>query len=225
MTSNQSIQVTDYLTWESCDDPRFNYLNCPAPVPSQNHLPTWVKELSGNLREYLPGGFAADHTIRHCLGFRGLMDIGYTMPLPEIIGGGDSAFSTGRLHPEMIHGTQWAQTWPTWGPADCWADPISNQPDYSPYRYRIKLLHWPWRAKMAPGWKMLTLPNLWDWNEDFNTFSGAQDANLASSACTWKILRDSAYSYYNIETVMAIRRDRVVPAGAITFCLVPIYQP
>ena len=225
MISNQRIQVTDYLTWESCDDPRFNYLNCPAPVPSRNHLPTWVKELSGNLREYLPGGFAADHTIRHCLGFRGLMDIGYTMPLPEIIGGGDSAFSTGRLHPEMIHGTQWAQTWPTWGPADCWADPISNQPDYSPYRYRIKLLHWPWRVKMAPGWKMLTLPNLWDWNEDFNTFSGAQNANLGSSNCNWSFPYDPAYSYYNIETVMAIRRDRVVPAGAITFCLVPIYQP
>ena len=225
MTPNQSIQVTDYLTWESCDDPRFSYLECPPPAPSRNYLPTWVKELSGNIREYLPAGFAADHTIRHCLGFRGLMDIGYTMPLPEVVGGGDSAFSVGRLHPEMIHGTQWAKTWPTWGPADHWIDSTFNQPDYSPYRYRLKLLHWPWRAKMAPGWRLLTLPTLWDWSEDFNTFSGAQDANLTSTACRWTLPMDSTYNYYNIETVMAIRRDRVVPKGAITFCLVPIYQP
>ena len=225
MIPNQSIQVTDYLTWESCDDPRFNYLDCPAPVPSRNHLPTWVKELSGNIREYLPEGFAADHTIRHCLGFRGLMDIGYTIPTPEIVGGHDSDFARGRLHPEMIHGTQWAKTWPKWAPSDHWIDSTSNQPDYSPYRYRIKLLHWPWRARMAPGWRMLTLPNLWDWSEDFNTFSGAQSANLTSSACTWDIPIDSAYNYYNLETVVAIRRDRSIPKGAITFCVVPIYQP
>jgi hypothetical protein len=149
------------------------------------------------------------------------MDIGYTMPLPEIIGGGDSAFSTGRLHPEMVHGTKWAKQ--GGGP---WADATSTTGfDPSPYQYRIRLLHWPWRAKMAPGWQMLTLPNLWDWSEDFNTFSGAQSANLESSACIYSIPIDPTYSYYNIETVMAIRRDQVVPAGAITFCLVPIYQP
>ena len=221
MTSNQSIQVTDYLTWESCNDSRFDYFDCPPPLPSKNYLPTWVKDLSGNLQEYLPEGFATNHTIRHCLGFRGLMDVGYTIPLPENINGGDSAFSTGRLHPEMVHGTRWARQ--GGGP---WEDATSATGfDHSPYQYRIRLLHWPWRAKMAPGWRMLTLPNLWDWSEDFNTFSGAQSANLESSACIYSIPIDPAYCYYNIETVMAIRRDRVVPAGAITFCLVPIYQP
>ena len=225
MIPNQSIQVTDYLTWESCDDSRFTHLPVDAPTPSRNHLPKWVKELSGNIREYLPDGFAQDHTIRHCLGFRGLMDIGYTMPLPEVVGGGDSEFARGRLHPEMIHGTPWAQTWPTWAPSDHWVDPAHNAPDSSPYRYRLKLLHWGWRAKMAPGWRLLTLPTLWDWSEDFNTFSGAQSANLESSACIYSIPIDPAYCYYNIETVMAIRRDRMIPKGAITFCVVPIYQP
>jgi len=218
---NQSIQVTDYLTWESCDDPRFTHLPVDAPTPSRNHLPKWVKELSGNIREYLPDGFAQDHTIRHCLGFRGLMDIGYTMPLPEVVGGGDSEFARGRLHPEMIHGTQWAKQ--GGGP---WTDPTSATGfDPSHYQYRIKLFHWGWRAKMAPGWRMLTLPTLWDWSEDFNTFSGAQSANLESSACIYSIPIDPAYCYYNIETVMAIRRDRMIPKGAITFCVVPIYQP
>jgi hypothetical protein len=149
------------------------------------------------------------------------MDIGYTMPLPEVVGGGDSAFSIGRLHPEMVHGTQWArQGGGPWTDTTC-----ATGFDPSPYQYRIRLLHWPWRAKMAPGWRMLTLPNLWDWSEDFNTFSGAQEANLGSTAVKWSFPIDPAYCYYNIETVMAIRRDRVVPAGAITFCLVPIYQP
>ena len=221
MIPNQSIQVTDYLTWESCDDPRFTHLPVDAPTPSRNHLPKWVKELSGNIREYLPDGFAQDHTIRHCMGFRGLMDIGYTMPLPEVVGGGDSEFAKGRLHPEMIHGTQWAKQ--GGGP---WTDPTSATGfDPSPYQYRIKLLHWGWRAKMAPGWRMLTLPTLWDWSEDFNTFSGAQSANLESSACIYSIPMDPAYCYYNIETVMAIRRDRMIPKGTITFCVVPIYQP
>jgi len=221
VTPNQSIQVTDYLTWESCDDPRFTNLSVDAPTPSRNHLPKWVKELSGNIREYLPDGFAQDHTIRHCMGFRGLMDIGYTMPLPEVVGGGDSEFAKGRLHPEMIHGTQWAKQ--GGGP---WTDPTSATGfDPSPYQYRIKLLHWGWRAKMAPGWRMLTLPTLWDWSEDFNTFSGAQSANLESSSCIYSIPIDPAYCYYNIETVMAIRRDRMIPKGTITFCVVPIYQP
>jgi hypothetical protein len=221
VTPNQSVQVTDYLTWESCDDSRFNYFDCPPPLPSKNYLPTWVKELSGNLREYLPKGFAQDQTIRHCLGFRGLMDIGYTIPLPENIGGGDTPFCQGRLHPEMIHGTQWARQ--GGGP---WADTTSATGfDPSPYQYRIKLLHWPWRANMAPGWRLLTLPILWDWSEDFNTFSGAQEANLCGSACRWTLPTNAYRRYYNIETVMAIRRDRVVPSGAITFCLVPIYQP
>jgi len=155
------------------------------------------------------------------MGFRGLMDIGYTMPLPEVVGGGDSEFAKGRLHPEMIHGTQWAKQ--GGGP---WTDPTSATGfDPSPYQYRIKLLHWGWRAKMAPGWRMLTLPTLWDWSEDFNTFSGAQSANLESSACIYSIPMDPAYCYYNIETVMAIRRDRMIPKGTITFCVVPIYQP
>ena len=225
MTPNQSIQVTDYLTWESCDDPRFNYFECPAPVPSRNHLPTWIKELGGNLREYLPEGFASDQTIRHCAGFRGLMDIGYTIPLPETVGGGDSYFALGRLHPEMVHGTQWANK-----PGGPWTE-VDGTVDHSNYEYRFKLLIWPWRAKMAPGWQMLILPNLWDWSADFNSFSGAQAANFNASTygigsgCKWGIPLDFDYNYYNIETVMAIRRDRVVPAGAITFCLVPIYQP
>lgn len=226
MTPNQSIQVTDYLTWESCDDVNFEF-ECPAPTPSSHHLPTWIKELGGNLREYLPEGFAQDQTIRHCMGFRGLMDIGYTIPLPETVGGGDSYFCRGRLHPEMVHGTPWAAQ--GGGP---WADPTcASGFDTSPYQYRVKLLIWPWRAKMAPGWRMLVLPNLWDWSADFNSFSGAQVANYKISgnsigtACNWGLPIDPNYNYYNIETVMAIRRDRQVPAGSITFTAVPIYQP
>lgn len=218
MIPNQVIKVNEYLTWESCDDPGFEF-DCPPPTPSRNHLPTWIKGLGGNLREYLPEGFAMDQTIRHCAGFRGLLDIGYTIPLPEDITGGDSYFCRGRLHPEMVHGTMWANK-----PGGPWAEP-SGEIDYSAYEYRIKLLIWPWRAKMAPGWRMLILPNLWDWSADFNSFSGAQAANLPSSACNWGLPTDPNYNYYNIETVMAIRRDKKVPVGSITFTAVPIYQP
>jgi len=215
---NQSIQVTDYLTWESCDDAGFEF-ECPAPTPSRNHLPTWIKELGGNLREHLPEGFAQDQTIRHCAGFRGLMDIGYTIPLPETVDGRDSYFARGRLHPEMVHGTPWANK-----PGGPWTEP-NGTVDYSDYEFRVKLLIWPWRAKMAPGWQMLVLPNLWDWSANFNSFSGAQAANLPSTACKWGLPVDPEFNYYNIETVMAIRRDQEVPAGSITFTAVPIYRP
>jgi hypothetical protein len=78
---------------------------------------------------------------------------------------------------------------------------------------------------MAPGWRLLTLPNLWDWSADFNSFSGAQAANLPSTACSWGLPKDPAYNYYNIENVVAIRRDKQIPAGSIIFTALPVYQP
>lgn len=226
---NQSIAVTDYLTWESCADSRFDF-DCPPPTPIANHLPEWFKSMRGNIREYLPEGFGADHTIRHCVGFRGLLDIGYTMPLPVPVGGWQTHFASGNLHPEMVHGTPWAEK-----PGGPWNDPTepNDGKDYSPYRYRMKLLFWPWRARMAPGWRMMILPNPWEWHTEWQAFAGAPRANYQvnnsgtglGNYSTWELPLDPAYNYFNIETVLAVHREHVIPAGTVTFWAVPVYDP
>jgi hypothetical protein len=229
MQFNQSIPVTDYLTWESCNDPRFDF-DCPPPTPIANHLPEWFKDMRGNIREYLPEGFGADHTIRHCVGFRGLLDVGYTIPLPVPIGGWQTHFASGNLHPEMVHGTPWAEK-----PGGPWNDPTepNTGKDFSPYKYRMKLLFWPWRARMAPGWRLMILPNPWEWHTEWQAFAGAPRPNYQfnnshtglGNYSNWELPIDENYNYSNIETVLAVHREHVIPAGTVTFWAVPVYDP
>ena len=229
MQFNQSIPVTDYLTWESCNDPRFDF-DCPPPTPIANHLPDWFKNMRGNITEYLPEGFGADHTIRHCVGFRGLLDIGYTIPLPVPVGGWQTHFASGNLHPEMVHGTPWAEK-----PGGPWNDPTepNTGKDFSPYQYRMKLLFWPWRARMAPGWRLMILPNPWEWHTEWQAFAGAPRPNYQfnnshtglGNYSNWELPIDENYNYSNIETVLAVHREHVIPAGTVTFWAVPVYDP
>ena len=218
----KDVVQTDYLTWEYCTDPDIQYLECPPPSPMIEHMPQWFRDM----RAYGNIGMSEDRTIRHCLGFRGLAHVGYTIPLPETVQGHDSYFSRGRLHPEMLSGTRWAQKHD-----QVWIDPDGNT-DNSPYQYRFKLLHWPWRAKMAPGWRLLILPYLMDWSDDWNEFAGMVEPNYdvqhgvsIGSALKWNQSIDPQYNYYNIETVLALRRDRNVPKGTVTFAAVPLYDP
>ena len=224
-----TVQVTDYLTWEYSSDPDIQYLNCPAPESVKQFLPEWFRDLKGNLRDYLPEGFGLQHTIRHCLGFRGLLNIGYTIPLPETLDGYDTYFSRGHLHPEMMHGTQWANC-----SEEAWTqipDSKGNR-DSSPYEYQFRLLFWPWRAKMVPGWRLIILPYLLDWNQDWHEFAGSVEPNYEihgntsiGSGLKWDQPIDNRYNYYNLETVMAFRRGTTVEKGTITFCAIPYYDP
>jgi hypothetical protein len=213
------IKVTDYLSWEYSTDPDIQYLHCPAPAPMQHFMPSWFK----NLKSRRPDINIADQqTIRNCLGFRGLANIGYTIPLPESLDGYDTYFSRGRLHPDMIAGT-------------CWANQGSKpwcKDDSSLYEYRLRLLHWPWRARMSPGWRLLILPYLLDWTTDWNEFAGTVDPNYdiqhgttLGSGLKWSQMIDSRYNYYNLETVLAYKRSTTVLKGTVTFCAVPLFDP
>ena len=215
----QDITVNDYLTWEYCADPDIQYLNCPAPTPMRNHMPDWFRNQKARKQEI---NIADQQTIRNCLGFRGLAGLGYTIPLPEELTGYDTYFSRGRLHPDMLYGTRWANTG-----TEPWADD-----DASLYEYRIRLLHWPWRARMAPGWRMLILPYLLDWPADWNEFAGMVEPNYdvrngtsIGSGLKWTQYIDHNYNYYNLETVIAFRRSVTVAKGTVTFCAVPLYDP
>jgi hypothetical protein len=215
----QHIQVNDYLTWEYCTDPSIQYLNCEPPMSMRNHMPDWFKQQKARKAEI---DIADQQTIRNCLGFRGLATVGYTIPLPEELTGYDTYFSRGRLHPEMLSGTRWANKgivpW--------------DSHDPSLYEYRIKLLHWPWRARMAAGWRLLILPYLLDWADDWQEFAGTVEPNYdvqhgtsIGSGLKWTQSIDHNYNYYNLETVIAFRRSVTVAKGTVTFCAVPLYDP
>lgn len=217
----QDVQVTDYLTWEYSHDPEIQYLNCPAPTPMHNHMPEWFKNQKARKQEI---DIADQQTIRNCLGFRGLASIGYTIPLPETLTGYDTYFSRGRLHPNMLYGTQWANKTTDGSP---WT---SN--DSSPYEYCVRLLHWPWRARMAPGWRLLILPYLLDWSTEWNEFAGSVEPNYdihngtgIGSGLQWTQPINTQHNYYNLETVIAFKRGTQVLTDTVTFCAVPLYDP
>jgi len=214
------IEATPYLTWEYCDDPEIQYLNCPPPTPMRNHMPEWFKRLKAKRNEVT---LADQQTIRNCLGFRGLANIGYTIPLPEDIDGHDTYFSRGRVHPSMMPGTIFANK-----------GTISfASGDSSKYEYRLRILNYPWRAKMAKGWNLLLLPYLLDWSHDWHKFSGIVEPNYQivdgtqiSTAMKWTTPIDPGYNYYNIQPVIAIkRRIKKLEKGTLTFCAVPIFDP
>ena len=213
------IEVNPYLTWEYCTDPEIQYLDCPAPEPMRNHMPNWFKQLKARKEEI---DLAEQQTIRNCLGFRGLANTGYTIPLPETLDGYDTYFSRGRLHPDMVAGTHFAnQGTKPW---------VSD--DSSLYEYRIRLLCWPWRAKMPKGWRLLILPYLLDWSTDWNEFAGTVDPNYdvqngtqIGSSLKWTQPIDNEYNYYNLETVLAFKRSVTLKKDLLTFCAVPLFDP
>ena len=212
-------KATDYLTWEYSTDPAIEYLNCPPPTPIAKHMPQWFKDLKAKKDEV---DIAAQQTIRNCLGFRGLAQIGYTIPLPETLNQYDTYFSRGRLHPDMIAGTKWANK----------GDRPWTPDDYSLSEYRFRLLHWPWRARMAPGWRLLILPYLLDWSDNWQEFAGTVEPNYhivngtgIGSGLKWSQPINTEYNYYNLETVVAFKRSYDIPAGTVTFTAGPLYDP
>lgn len=214
------IEATPYLTWEYCDDPGIQYLECPAPTPMRNHMPEWFKKLKGKKDEVT---FAEQQTIRNCLGFRGLANIGYTIPLPEDLDGYDTYFSRGRVSAPMVEGTLFGNK----------GDKPWASDDTSLYEYRFKILNYPWRAKMSKGWQLLILPYLLDWNNDWNEFAGTVEPNYdvqhsrqIGSSLKWTTPINIQYNYYNLETVIAYKRSLPkIEKGTLTFCAVPLFDP
>jgi hypothetical protein len=219
------ISVNDYLTWEYCSDPEIQYLQCPPPEPMNRFIPNWFKNqkaLKQEIQTHHGDAVADRQTIRNCLGFRGICNLGYTIPLPEKLTCHDTYFNRGRLHPEMLYGTKWAnkgrKPW--------------TQEDNSLYEYSVRLLHWPWRAKMKSGWRLVILPYLLDWSDDWNEFAGMVDPNYnicdgtsIGTAMKWHQRIDTNYNYYNLETVIALKRATVINKEKVTFCAVPLYDP
>ena len=201
------IVVNEYLTWERAEQAE----SAPAPIPCSKYFPEWWKNLRGDLRHYLPeSGDHRNHTVRMCLGLRGISQLGYTIPLDseldcKITKG---SWRYGELLQEMLHGTQWAEK-------------INNEYVWE----RPRILAWPWRAKMPPGWRLLMNHYPLDWSPDFHCFSGYVEANHGSSFWSWPHEIDSNYNYYNVETVVITKNQVRIAPGSAVFSMIPIFEP
>jgi hypothetical protein len=210
-----SVKVNDYLCWESARlDDFLADLDCEPPQPTQNFLPEWYANLKGDLRSYRTDDWRYNHTVRYCKGLQGLHSIGWTMPLPIDITAEQNVISRKIVVPEMLYGTMW------------------NEKDQNnQHVWDFTIVFWPWRARLAKGWKMFTTAYHLDWNPDWFEFSGLPPANYSvnleknsiGSMYQWEQALDTdTYDYYNIETVLAFRRGTTIKKGAITFSLILI---
>jgi hypothetical protein len=136
------------------------------------------------------------------------------MPLPVDITAEQNVISRKIVVPEMLYGTIW-----------------NEKDENGEHIWDMTVVFWPWRARLAKGWKMLTTSYLLDWNRDWFSFSGMPPANYEvnhEKNCIGNMYRweqpvdNEKYDYYNVETVYAFKKNTIIPKGSITFSLVMI---
>jgi len=225
------VQVTDYLCWQGAKHPA-------AALPPQqvkSCLPQWFADLPANLKQLnLPDDIwqkpmLEDHGYRSaklCLGLRGIRTLGWTIPLTHSLScpagypGHDG--SVGRkeimLHPAMLTGSR-----------------FDAQNNDGQYEWDIRIISFPWRAKMSPGWRLMITAHPLTWSPDWFCFSGCVDSNYRhdgvniGSFWDFDCEMDLDQNYYNVEIVVAIRKDPartvVVPANTCLFSMIPIWDP
>lgn len=205
------IVVNDYLTWQRAEQGELS----SAPIACSQYFPDWWRNLRGDLRHYVaPSGDHRNHTARLCHGLRGTSQLGYTMVLDQALENtripqGAKSWKYSWLQQEMLHGS-------------CWAEKVNDQFVWG----RPRILAWPWRARMAPGWRLLITAYHLDWNAQYHAFTGYVEANHGSGFWGWSQPQDPAYNYYNVETVFIMRADAdTIPAGRSIFSMIPIYEP
>jgi hypothetical protein len=202
------IESTPVVTWQrSCDS---DAVLCPDPVLTKSVIPDWFKTLRSNFGHY------SDHpdyqkTVRHCLGLRGAMSVGWTIPWKK-------GFIRGvPLHQEQIHGSIWAE-----------------QSD-DQYQWHLHIMCWPWRVRLPKGWRLYITTHPLTWSHDWFSFTGCVDSNYhvidntnVGSFWNYEYTIDPDYCYFNIENVMAFReRDGYdsIEEGTPLFSAIPIYDP
>ena len=223
-------QAKPYLWWERATPESTDTADAwIAPTPVQDCLPQWYVDLPGNLQRLKldPGTPNHDILISHgmrsaklCLGLRGIRSLGWTIPLAHSYT--DSTATSWKqtwLHPAMIHGSG-----------------FDKQNADGSYQWGIRLLSFPWRAKMALGWRLLITAHPLTWHADWFCFSGCVDANYRHDGRNigsfWQFDHDMDldYNYYNIEVVMSVRNSHnhpqiEIPAGTCVFSMIPVYDP
>jgi len=202
------IESNSILTWQRSSDK--DAVMCPDPLPLRQVIPQWFKSLRSNFNHYSD---ADEHekTVRHCLGLRGAMSLGWTIPWKK-------GFIRGcPLHQEQIHGTVWSEQ-------------IDNQ-----YQWHLHIMCWPWRARLPRGWRLYMTSHPLSWSNDWFAFTGCVDANYhvvdgknVGSFWNYEYEVDEDYCYYNVENVMAFREldgYDSIEEGTPLFSAIPVYDP
>jgi len=228
------IKVNNFLTWEQADVSGYdNQHMFTSPVAVAATSPEWFKQLPGNLKNaqlpLLTTG-EQDQMIGHgwrsakfCLGLRGVRQLGYTIPLSSPLDGyfndvsdRSRGWAETALHPAMLHGSKWSER------------------ENNEYVWSIKIITWPWRARMPTGWRLLTTAYPLDWGQNWHSFSGCVDANYSispdghdiNSFWHWQQPINTDYNYFNVETVMAIKTHTApLHVNTCVFSMVPVYDP
>lgn len=207
ITTSMEI-ISDHVTWQRSSEP--DALKCDIPRPIKDIVPEWFKDLRGSFSQYSsdPG---YSRTARHCLGLRGAMDIGWTIPWRR-------GFIRGvPLHPEQLHGSMWSEK------------------TSLGYQWHLHIMCYPWRARLPRGWRLYMCPHPLMWSPEWYAFSGAVDANYdvrhgtdIGSFWRYDYSIDDDWCYYNLEHVMAFRvldGYDLVRTGTPLFSAIPIYDP
>lgn len=207
------------IEWQFADkDERWKGIVFPPMEPVSKHLPDWYKNLKGDIKNYFTPGFGQDHTARYCLGLRGLAYVGYTCPLPMDLKTFDydpSPWGDLNFHPATLTGTKWSHTMPG-APAD---EHLHN------YEWNLRLLEWPWRAKLPKDWRMLVTSYMLDWTDDWYCFNGSPPAMVAKRlhrVRKFSKIIDPKFDYFNLEIVVAIKNGVTVPKGTCMFTAIPL---
>ena len=183
-----------------------------APERLGNYYPNWFKNLKADVRTYLPQGVGQKNlTARVCLGLRGINNLGWTLKTPwDMDRGGAHEF-----HPEQLHGTRW-----------------SEKDENGEYIWGIYLIKYPWRAKMAKGFRLLISDYPLEFSTEWYTFSGCVDANYRidengqlGGMYWYDEPIDLNFDYFNVETVVAIKKGYDIPAGVVSFVITPVWDP
>jgi len=237
------IQATEYLCWQRAqpENPtRFHagWKSCSMedwsePRQLKTCLPQWFQNLPANLKnlnlpDSLPGKeILHDHGHRSaklCLGLRGIRNMGWTIPLTHNLTSAKYPSYDGNLgrkevslHPAMLTGSGF--------------DQVSSD---GCYEWEIRLISFPWRAQMAPGWRLMITAHPLTWSRDWFCFSGCVDAyqhHGENNGNFWNFEypMDPSQSYYNVELVIAVRSDAkstiIIPKGTCLFSMIPVYDP
>lgn len=209
------VQVSENLTWESArQDDFLQDLECPPPSPISDYVPHWYKSLKGDLSQYRQDQWRHNHSARWCKGFQGIWREGWTIPLPVDVGPEQTVIGRKTLVPEMLYGTMW------------------NEKDSNgDHVWDLTLMFWPWRARLSKGWRMMTTAYALDWSTNWFSFSGMPEANYTIDSKKNSIgnmyhyeqpLDTDKYDYFNVESVLATKRNTVIPKGTVTFTLLII---
>lgn len=235
---DMQITINEYLTWERAVLPdSVTEHVCPMPITMQESRPDWFRHLPGNLQQAeLPYQSSDDlsklnshrwRSVKFCEGIKGVRKLGYTIPLPAPVNNARHAdtkskgWAEANLHPEMLHGTCWAEN-----------DGAGN------YAWTFKIMGFPWRARLATGWRLAVQAYPLDWSREWFCFSGcvdscyriSPDGHDIGSFWHWEEPIDPDYNYFNVETVVALNAKKplfteIIPAGTCLFSLIPVYDP